>query len=76
MIVTESLEGLLQKRILIIDGAMGTMIQQQKLEEDDYKGKVFQDHPACLKGNNDILSITQPNIIYEIHKVTLDILPI
>lgn len=58
----------LKNRILIIDGAMGTMIQKHKLEEDDYRGERFKNHPHPLKGNNDLLSITQPDIIKEIHK--------
>src|SRR3954470_24210202 len=58
----------LEKRILIIDGAMGTMIQQYKLEEKDYRGKRFEDWHKDLKGNNDLLSITQPQIIKTIHK--------
>ncbi len=58
----------LEKRILVIDGAMGTMIQQYKLEEKDYRGKRFSDWPKDLKGNNDLLSITQPQIIKAIHK--------
>ena len=62
----------LEKRILVIDGAMGTMIQQYKLEEKDYRGKRFQDFPHDLKGNNDLLSITQPQIIEAIHKSYLE----
>ncbi|MGZ3883139.1 MAG: methionine synthase [Bacteroidia bacterium] len=58
----------LEQRILIIDGAMGTMIQQYKLEEKDYRGKRFADWHKDLKGNNDLLSITQPQIIKAIHK--------
>jgi 5-methyltetrahydrofolate--homocysteine methyltransferase len=58
----------LEKRILIIDGAMGTMIQQYKLEEKDYRGKRFTEWHKDLKGNNDLLSITQPQIIRTIHK--------
>jgi len=58
----------LEKRILVIDGAMGTMIQQYKLEEKDYRGKRFADWHKDLKGNNDLLSITQPQIIKAIHK--------
>lgn len=57
----------LNERILCIDGAMGTMIQRYKLEEKDYRGLEFADHPCPLKGNNDILSLTQPDIIYQIH---------
>src|SRR6476660_6322417 len=59
---------LLQKRILIIDGAMGTMIQRYKLSEADYRGERFKDWPSDIKGNNDLLSLTQPQIIKEIHK--------
>lgn len=58
----------LEQRVLVIDGAMGTMIQQYKLEEKDYRGKRFADWPRDLKGNNDLLSITQPHIIKAIHK--------
>ncbi|MBL0328209.1 MAG: methionine synthase [Bacteroidetes bacterium] len=58
----------LEKRILVIDGAMGTMIQQYKLEEKDFRSKRFADWPKDLKGNNDLLSITQPQIIKAIHK--------
>ena len=63
---------LLKQRILILDGAMGTMIQQYKLEEDDFRGERFKDHPGDLKGNNDLLSITQPQIIKEIHSAYLE----
>src|SRR6201987_2875565 len=58
----------LEKRVLVIDGAMGTMIQQYKLEEKDYRGKRFADWHKDVKGNNDLLSITQPEIIKAIHK--------
>ncbi|TAD84296.1 MAG: 5-methyltetrahydrofolate--homocysteine methyltransferase [Bacteroidetes bacterium] len=58
----------LQNRILIIDGAMGTMIQRHKLNEADYRGQRFKDWASDLKGNNDLLSITQPDIIVGIHK--------
>jgi 5-methyltetrahydrofolate--homocysteine methyltransferase len=58
----------LEKRILIIDGAMGTMIQRYKLEEADYRGERFKDWHTDVKGNNDLLSITQPAIIEEIHR--------
>ena len=63
---------LLKQRILILDGAMGTMIQQYKLEEDDFRGERFKDHPGDLQGNNDLLSITQPQIIKEIHNAYLE----
>ncbi len=58
----------LEKRILVIDGAMGTMIQQYKLEEKDYRGKRFADWHKDVKGNNDLLSITRPDVIKAIHK--------
>ncbi len=62
----------LEKRILIIDGAMGTMIQRHKLSESDYRGDRFKDWHKDLKGNNDLLSITQPKIITGIHKEYLE----
>jgi 5-methyltetrahydrofolate--homocysteine methyltransferase len=58
----------LQKRVLVIDGAMGTMIQRYKLQEADYRGERFKHWESDLKGNNDLLVLTQPNIIKEIHK--------
>ena len=61
----------LKQRILVIDGAMGTMIQRHKLEEADYRGARFKDWPSDIKGNNDLLCITQPNIIAGIHKLYL-----
>jgi 5-methyltetrahydrofolate--homocysteine methyltransferase len=61
-------KNILNKRIMIIDGAMGTMIQRYKLEEKDYRGTRFADYAHPLKGNNDLLSLTQPHIIQEIHK--------
>ena len=57
----------LEKRVLIIDGAMGTMIQRYKLEEKDYRGERFKDWKHDLKGNNDLLVLTQPQIIFDIH---------
>jgi 5-methyltetrahydrofolate--homocysteine methyltransferase len=62
----------LEERILIIDGAMGTMIQRHKLQEADYRGERFKDWPVDLKGNNDLLCITQPDIIIGIHKQYLE----
>ena len=64
----KSIRDLLQERILIIDGAMGTMIQRYSLKEADYRGDRFKDWPSDLKGNNDLLCLTQPGIIKEIHK--------
>jgi 5-methyltetrahydrofolate--homocysteine methyltransferase len=66
------LEDLLRRRILIIDGAMGTMIQRYHLEEADYRGEQFRDWPLDLKGNNDLLVLTQPQIVAEIHRQYLD----
>jgi 5-methyltetrahydrofolate--homocysteine methyltransferase len=63
---------LLQKRILILDGAMGTMIQRHKLEEKDYRGERFSDWHSDLKGNNDLLVMTQPDIIRGIHEAYLE----
>ncbi len=68
----ESIQSLLEQRILVIDGAMGTMIQQYKLEEKDYRGDRFKDWPYDLKGNNDLLSITRPDIVEEIHRQYLE----
>ena len=62
----------LSQRILLLDGAMGTMIQSYKLEEADFRGERFQQHPCDLKGNNDLLSITKPEIIGAIHAAFLD----
>jgi 5-methyltetrahydrofolate--homocysteine methyltransferase len=67
-----NIKDLLKERILIIDGAMGTMIQRHKLEESDYRGERFANWHKDVKGNNDLLSITQPDIIIGIHKQYLD----
>ncbi len=66
------LQQLLQERIAFLDGAMGTMIQRHKLDEADFRGERFKDHPKDLKGNNDILSITRPDIIETIHIAYLE----
>ena len=68
----KSIEECLQERILIIDGAMGTMIQRHKLSEADYRGEQFKNWHTDVKGNNDLLSITQPAIITGIHKEYLE----
>jgi 5-methyltetrahydrofolate--homocysteine methyltransferase len=68
----KSIQACLKERILIIDGAMGTMIQQHKLTEADYRGERFKDYPSDLKGNNDLLCLTQPDIIKGIHKQYLE----
>jgi len=62
----------LQKRILVLDGAMGTMLQQYNFSEEDFRGERFKDYPSPLKGNNDLLSITQPEAIAEIHAKYFD----
>jgi len=62
------IEELLKERILVLDGAMGTMIQRHKLDEKDFRGERFKDHAFPLKGNNDILAITRPDIIQDIHR--------
>src|SRR5712675_122799 len=67
-----NIRDLLQQRILIIDGAMGTMIQQYRLQEKDYRGERFKNWHCDVKGNNDLLSITQPQIIEAIHKKYLE----
>ncbi|MES2888167.1 MAG: homocysteine S-methyltransferase family protein [Pseudomonadota bacterium] len=64
----QALPALLQQRILILDGAMGTMIQRYRLGEADYRGTRFQDHPKDLKGNNELLQFTRPDVISEIHE--------
>lgn len=64
----EILKEILAKRIMILDGAMGTMIQRYKLSEEQYRGERFKDFPHPLKGNNDLLVLTQPQIIQEIHE--------
>lgn len=66
------LQDLLQRRILVLDGAMGTMIQRHKLEEADFRGERFVDHPRDLKGFNDLLCISQPKIISDIHRAYLE----
>src|SRR6185503_10922944 len=61
------------ERILILDGAMGTMIQRYKLDEAGYRGARFKDFPRDLKGNNDLLVLSQPKIISEIHNAYLEV---
>ena len=63
-----NIRDLLNDRILVIDGAMGTMIQRYKLEEADYRGERFSNWHTDVKGNNELLCLTQPQIIKEIHK--------
>jgi 5-methyltetrahydrofolate--homocysteine methyltransferase len=65
---TGNFKEILNKKILVLDGAMGTMIQRHKLTEEEFRGDRFKNHPCDLKGNNDLLSITQPEIIKGIHR--------
>ncbi len=69
---TAELHALLEQRLLVLDGAMGTMIQRHGLQEKDYRGERFKDHPHDLKGNNDLLVLTRPDIIGGIHREYLE----
>ncbi|HBA25767.1 MAG TPA: methionine synthase, partial [Gammaproteobacteria bacterium] len=73
MSTEQILQSLLEKRILVLDGAMGTMIQKHKLSEEDYRGERFKDWHILVQGNNDLLSLTQPQIIQDIHKSYLEV---
>ena len=66
------LERLLNERILVLDGAMGTMIQRHKLTEEDFRGERFKSHSKELRGNNDMLVLTRPDIILGIHEQYLE----
>lgn len=68
----QKLKDLLEKRVVYLDGPMGTMIQGFKLGEDDFRGDRFKDHPSDLKGNNDLLTLTRPDIIEGIHRDFLE----
>ena len=68
----KDIKSILEGRILILDGAMGTMIQNYKLSEENFRGELFKDHPSSLKGNNDILVLTQPDIIKAIEREYLE----
>lgn len=72
MELLDNLINILNQRILVLDGATGTMIQKHKLSEEDFRGKIFQKHISDLKGNNDILCLTQPDIISNIHREYLE----
>ena len=67
-----SLQQLLKEKVLILDGAMGTMIQKYKLQENDYRGERFKDWKSPLKGNNDLLVLSNPVVIEEIHNKYLE----
>lgn len=66
--INDAIRARLNKEILILDGAMGTMIQNHKLEEADFRGERFKQWPCDLKGNNDLLVLTQPELIKQIHR--------
>ncbi len=68
----QTLHDLISQRLLILDGAMGTMIQQYGLTEADFRGPRFADNPGLMKGNNDILNLTRPDIVHDIHRKYLD----
>ena len=68
----DKIKAILAQRILVLDGAMGTMIQGYGLVEADFRGDRFANHPCDLKGNNDLLAITQPQILCEIHTAYLE----
>jgi 5-methyltetrahydrofolate--homocysteine methyltransferase len=67
-----NIQSILQKRIMILDGAMGTMIQRYQLKEEDYRGERFKDFSLDVKGNNDLLCLTRPDIIRDIHEAYLE----
>jgi 5-methyltetrahydrofolate--homocysteine methyltransferase len=69
---TDLLLQILSQKVLILDGAMGTMIQRYGLSEEDFRTPDLSDHPKALKGNNDLLSLSRPEIIAEIHRAYLD----
>ena len=69
---TTQLHDLLRERIVLLDGGMGTMIQQYALTEADYRGERFADHPCSLQGNADILNVTRPDVIKAIHMAYLE----
>lgn len=68
----ETIQQLISKRVLILDGAMGTMIQQYNLTEEDFRGNRFQDIPGQMKGNNDLLCLTRPDVVQDIHRKYLE----
>src|SRR6478609_8193433 len=72
MTTTDTLKVLLAQRILVLDGAMGTMVQRRKLTEADFRGERFKSHPKDLKGNNDVLVLTRPDVIADIHREYLE----
>jgi 5-methyltetrahydrofolate--homocysteine methyltransferase len=67
--MSNTINHILQKRILVLDGAMGTMLQRYNFSEEDFRGDRFKDYPSSLKGNNDLLSLTQPQAIADVHRL-------
>src|SRR3979490_2756593 len=67
-----ALDDLLSRRILVLDGAMGTMVQRYQLTEADFRGERFRNHPRDLRGNNDVLVLTRPDVISAIHRQYLE----
>ena len=63
---------LLKSRVLVLDGAMGTMIQRYRLKEEDFRGDILKNHPVNLKGDNDLLNLTRPDVIGQIHRAYLE----
>src|SRR6266852_3346235 len=70
--VVRQLDDLLARRILVLDGAMGTMIQRHQLTEADFRGRRFASHPHDLRGDNDLLVLTRPDVILDIHHQYLE----
>ena len=68
--IRKEIQEQLEQRVMVFDGGMGTEIQALKLEEEDFRGEELKDHPTPLKGNNDLLTLTSPHHIYNIHKVS------
>ena len=68
----DTIEQLVTRRILILDGAMGTMIQKYNLREEDFRGERFKDIPGQMKGNNDLLCLTRPDVVADIHRKYLE----
>src|SRR5438552_5468875 len=72
MTTSQQIRELLQQRILILDGAMGPMLQQHRLEEKEYRGERFARHPVDLRNNNEVLSLVRPEIVEQVHAGYLD----
>ena len=70
--VEARLRELMAKRILVLDGAVGTMLQRERLTEDDYRGARFRDHPRSLQGDPDLLCLTRPDVVERLHRAYLD----